>query len=79
MSLYQKYQQELINVKIKQGIEKEERKSFSQVFQEAFREDILLKSGVEATTNVTRAGQINQQINQIKQQQQEKQQTQVEQ
>lgn len=68
MSLYQKYQQELHNGESKHEIEERKEKSFLQVFQEAFRDDTLLKSGVEATTNVIRTEQINQQINQIKEQ-----------
>lgn len=81
MSLYQKYQQELLNGENQQQKEDGKEKSFSEVFQEAFRKDKMLKSGVDATIGTTRVEQMNQQTNLIKEQfiGKEKQQTQVEQ
>ena len=49
MSLYQKYQQELLNGERQQGENDKKEKSFLQEFQEFFRADKTLESGIEAT------------------------------
>lgn len=81
MSLYQKYQQELLNGERQQGENDKKEKSFLQEFQEFFREDKILESGIEATELETNLEQMNKQTSLIKEQfrNKEKQQDQVEQ
>ena len=64
-----------------QGENNKKEKSFLQAFQEFFREDKILESGIEATEIGTNIEQINKQTSLIKEQfrDKEKQQDQVEQ
>lgn len=81
MSLYQKYQQELLNGERQQGGTDKKEKSFLQEFQDFFREDKILESGIEATELETNLEQMNKQTSLIKEQfrDKEKQQDEVEQ
>ena len=78
---YQQYQQELMNGESQQERTNKKVKSFLQEFQEFFREDKILVSGIEATEIRTNIEQMNKQTSLIKEQfrDKEKQQDQVEQ
>ena len=78
---YQQYQQELMNGESQQERTDKKVKSFLQEFQEFFREDKILVSGIEATEIRTNIEQMNKQTSLIKEQfrDKEKQQDQVEQ
>lgn len=80
MSLYQKYQQELLNGEKQQGETDKKEESFLQEFQDFFREDKILESGIEATEIGTNTEQMNKQTSLIKEhfRDTEKQQVQVE-
>ncbi len=76
----QQYQQELMNGESQQERTDKKVKSFLQEFQEFFREDKILESGIEATEIRTNIEQMNKQTSLIKEQfrDKEKQQDQVE-